>query len=293
MKKKDSYFQCGVLYTTASGQRRLRIHTAVLSCTSNITNLFRMADTDAVINVLARKASQQSISSSLKTARDTMLNSCVNMLYVYRKHCASTSNPGQLILPEALKLLPIYTLALQKSSAFRFGTDVLVDERMFSLHLLNSAPIATVINISYPHMYDIRNLPIPTSEGQSLPPKQVRTSIDLLDPKGAFLLDNSKDILIWLGNELSQEFLFNAFNIQSLDTISSGQQPTIVSPAFTEFIDSLRTQRGCYMNFSFIKQRSSDEPKFLSLLVEDKTQNSQSYVDFLCVVHRQIQLKMS
>lgn len=37
----------------------------------------------------------------------------------------------------------------------------------------------------------------------------------------------------------------------------------------------------------------SDEQRFLSLLIEDKTRHEMSYVDFLCAVHRKIQLKMS
>jgi protein transport protein SEC24 len=35
-----------------------------------------------------------------------------------------------------------------------------------------------------------------------------------------------------------------------------------------------------------------DEPRFQSLLVEDKTRHEMSYVDYLCAVHRKIQLKM-
>lgn len=42
-----------------------------------------------------------------------------DVLGVYRKFCAKGANPGQLILPEALKLLPLYALALSKSPAFR------------------------------------------------------------------------------------------------------------------------------------------------------------------------------
>lgn len=35
----------------------------------------------------------------------------------YRQHCASQSSTAQLILPEALKLLPLYALALLKCPA--------------------------------------------------------------------------------------------------------------------------------------------------------------------------------
>ena len=39
--------------------------------------------------------------------------------------------------------------------------------------------------------------------------------------------------------------------------------------------------------------RSVDEPRFHSLLIEDKTRHDGSYVDYLCAVHRKIQLKMT
>jgi Sec23/Sec24 helical domain len=57
----------------------------------------------------------------------TLLFECIHQvhkavadtLFAYRRHCAQAANPGQLILPEALKLLPLYCLALTKFPAFR------------------------------------------------------------------------------------------------------------------------------------------------------------------------------
>ena len=40
-------------------------------------------------------------------------------MQAYRKFCASTSSAVQLILPEALKLLPLYTLAILKGPALK------------------------------------------------------------------------------------------------------------------------------------------------------------------------------
>ena len=39
------------------------------------------------------------------------------MLACYRKNCARDSTAGQLILPETLKLLPIYSSSLTKCDA--------------------------------------------------------------------------------------------------------------------------------------------------------------------------------
>jgi hypothetical protein len=43
-----------------------------------------------------------------------LLDSCLDILLKYRQICSSHSPKGQLILPEALKILPLYTLCLMK-----------------------------------------------------------------------------------------------------------------------------------------------------------------------------------
>lgn len=54
---------------------------------------------------------------SLAAAREAVTGAAVDVLAAYRRHCASQSSSAQLILPEALKLMPLYTLALLKSPA--------------------------------------------------------------------------------------------------------------------------------------------------------------------------------
>ena len=38
------------------------------------------------------------------------------MLYNYRKNCGQSNNPSQLVLPEMLRLYPLYMLSALKSS---------------------------------------------------------------------------------------------------------------------------------------------------------------------------------
>ena len=44
-----------------------------------------------------------------------------DFLLLFRKNCASPSSAGQLILPECMKLLPLYTNCLMKSDALSGG----------------------------------------------------------------------------------------------------------------------------------------------------------------------------
>lgn len=57
-------------------------------------------------------AAQDVTTTPVAQERERMSGQCVNILYTYRKFCATASSSGQLILPEALKLLPLYTMGM-------------------------------------------------------------------------------------------------------------------------------------------------------------------------------------
>ena len=58
---------------------------------------------------------QASLSMPFKAIRENLTKQCAIMLACYRKQCSSQSPAGQLILPESLKLLPMYTNCILKS----------------------------------------------------------------------------------------------------------------------------------------------------------------------------------
>lgn len=72
-------------------------------------------------------------SSPLLQIRERITNLCVNVLLSYRKYCATVSSSGQLILPEALKLLPLYTIGVYFIHTIMY----LIDPR-FSAHISES-----------------------------------------------------------------------------------------------------------------------------------------------------------
>jgi protein transport protein SEC24 len=68
---------------------------------------------------MARRLAASLPGGTLAAARDATTSNTVATLAAYRKHCAINSPSVQLILPEALKLLPLYALALLKGPALR------------------------------------------------------------------------------------------------------------------------------------------------------------------------------
>lgn len=49
-----STLQCAVLYTSCSGQRRLRVHNMSVNCCSQLADLYRNCETDTIINFFSK-----------------------------------------------------------------------------------------------------------------------------------------------------------------------------------------------------------------------------------------------
>lgn len=173
----DACVQCAVLFTDCAGRRRIRVHTVFASKTSVLQDVFRHADVDAVASFLSKKAASAVLvgGTTFSKACEALTEKTAQTLYIYRKHCTTASLSGQLILPEALKVLPLMMLGLTKSAAFRksaismqSGDAVTVDERAAALSFLISGTPAEVAAMCYPRMYEVQALP--EGVGKPLPP---------------------------------------------------------------------------------------------------------------------------
>uniref|UniRef100_A0A674HFH7 SEC24 homolog C, COPII coat complex component n=1 Tax=Taeniopygia guttata TaxID=59729 RepID=A0A674HFH7_TAEGU len=163
--------QCALLYTSCAGQRRLRIHNLSLNCCTQLADLYRNCETDTLINYLAKYAYRGVLSSPVKTVRDALINQCAQILACYRKNCASPSSAGQLILPECMKLLPVYLNCVLKSDVLQPGPEVTTDDRAYVRQLVTSMDVAETNVFFYPRLLPLR-------------PKQMLTVIPCQQPFG-------------------------------------------------------------------------------------------------------------
>ncbi|KAK0600581.1 hypothetical protein LWI29_016299 [Acer saccharum] len=288
-------FQCALLYTTVYGQRRIRVTTLSLPCTSNLSNLYRSADLDTQFTCFMKQAANEIPSTPLLNVREHMTNLCVNALVSYRKFCATVSSSGQLILPEALKLLPLYTLALIKSIGLR--TDGRIDDRSFWITYVSSLSIPLAIPYVYPRMMAVHDVDLKGEDGSFIPPFLPLSSEHVSDD-GVYLLENGEDALIYVGSTVDSNVLHELFGVSSVDEIPTlfvlQQYDNPLSKKLNDVINEIRRQRCSYLRLKLCKKGDASGMLFFSYLVEDKIPTGgQSYVEFLINIHRQIQVKMS
>ncbi|XP_059451027.1 protein transport protein SEC24 C-like [Corylus avellana] len=287
-------FQCALLYTTVYGQRRIRLTTLSLPCTSMLSNLFRSADLDTQFACFLKEAAHKIPSSPLLLVREQVTNLCISVLLSYRKFCATVTSSGQLILPEALKLLPLYTLALMKSTGLR--NDGRIDDRSIWINYVSYLSTPLAIPLVYPRMLPIHNLS-PKDNAESLVPTVIPLSSEHVNEEGIYLLENGEDGLIYIGNSVDSNILQQLFGISSPNEIPTQfvlqQYDNPLSQKLNDLVNEIRRQRCSYLRLRLCKKGDPSGALFFSYLVEDKSPSGPSYVEFLVHVHREIQMKMS
>uniref|UniRef100_A0A669EZ95 SEC24 homolog C, COPII coat complex component n=1 Tax=Oreochromis niloticus TaxID=8128 RepID=A0A669EZ95_ORENI len=290
-EETGALMQCAVLYTSCSGQRRLRIHNMAVNCCSQLADLYRNCETDTIINYFSKYAFRGILSNPTKAVRETLVNQCAQILACYRKNCASPSSAGQLILPECMKLLPVYLNCVLKSDVLLPGADVSLDDRAYLRQLISCMDVAETHVFFYPRL-------LPVVSPGSLP-VAVRDSEERLSKGGVYLLETGLHLFLWVGASVQQELLLNIFGTPSFSQIDSNMTslPVLdnpISQALRELIYSFRAQRSRYMKLMVVKQEDRAELIFRHFLVEDKSASGgASYVDFLCHMHKEIRQLLS
>ena len=195
IKDEDKvHFQLAILHTDSMQRKVVRVLNLTVMASNSPATVFRHSDLDCVVAAITKLAVEKALRLPLSItanapisgkdgtgedvrARDWIVAISAEVLIQYRKHCSIQSPRGQLIIPEPLKLLPLYALGMLKHTAFlenvaiqkRSNTGgiptllsmqrltVRASERTFELRRLKSLDIRGIISSLYPRFYSMKN----------------------------------------------------------------------------------------------------------------------------------------
>uniref|UniRef100_A0A674DP36 SEC24 homolog D, COPII coat complex component n=1 Tax=Salmo trutta TaxID=8032 RepID=A0A674DP36_SALTR len=289
-EETGALMQCALLYTTVSGQRRLRIHNLSLNCSAQLSELYKSCETDALINFFAKSAYRAMLNQPLKTVREILVNQTAHMLACYRKNCASPSAASQLILPDAMKVFPVYLNSLMKTGPLVGSAELSTDDRAHQRLITMAMGVEDTQLLLYPRLVPLHNMDV----ASDVVPAPVRCSEERLTDAGMFLLENGRSLFLWLGQACPPELVQRVFNVPSFAHVPAdlSSLPVLDNPQskkLRSIIDSLLDQRPSAMKLLIVKQKDRSELLFRQHLVEDKgLHGGASYMDFLCYVHCEI-----
>jgi protein transport protein SEC24 len=300
---KKAYVQFACLYTNAVGQGVIRVQTLGVPVANSISNMFRHTDVDVVTSLLMRQAALKMLRGQ-GHPRQSLVTSCVNMLLSYRTNCATTTAAGQLILPESLKMLPLFALTMLKMPALRTGT-VKFDIRVASLVKMLAMQLPHSVTEMYPRIYSINPLPLnsgkPTGvENHFHLPTNISCSADKLEPDGAYLVQRGTKLFLWMFDHknIPEDFCNDLWGIPwvppTTDPLTLQFSDSDFSQRVQNMVSQLRfeTPGVAEMPFRVVIANTPDESFVRNCLIEDENLGEASYVNFLCSLHREVQLKL-
>ena len=304
--REKAVIQIALVYTTEDGKRRIRVHTLGLSYNAYLTEIFKNSDLDSCVSILSRMGVEKGIEEGLKVGRVFIAEKVSEMLAVYRNNCAKNPSPGQLVLPETLKLLPVYSLGILKNKLMRPGSDISLDERVFLMHLLSTLPASKVMKLFYPSLYNMNSFfhflqenpsyldfsetqSFPLDKSTFLPSRLLKSSIE---KDNFYLMDNGNHLYLWVSSGVDSNVLQQLLNIDSMQDLKLQKilvtpQENHLSQYFWKFVSTLRSNSPTFPVLFAVKSGEPLAFEFYQSLIEDKAQDM-NYVDFLRHLHKTI-----
>lgn len=216
----------------------------------------------------------------------------------------------------------MYMLGLIKSRAFKgkknhayqflHTNDILggvepTDRRIQIARLLRTASVSETSLLLYPRIYPIHNLQpedcfANPETSQLVVPTTLRASYARIEEGGVYIVDNGQLVVLWLHAQVSPNLLEDLFgpgfdSLQSLDPQMNTLPvlETHLNAQVRNLLAYIATIRGSKSATIQLARQGLDgsEFEFARMLVEDRNNEAQSYVDWLVHVHRSIQQELS
>ncbi|XP_003738426.1 protein transport protein Sec24C [Galendromus occidentalis] len=284
-----AFIQAALLYTSVKGIRKLRLHNLCLQTTSQMADMFRNCELDTILNLFCKQGLRQLMDGNPKSLREGLTLRASTILANYRKHCATASSSGQLILPECMKLMPLYVCCMMKSDALAGGPELTIDDRAYAMLCLGSMDVKSSQIYLYPRLLAVTDL----DPSDNSIPTATRTTVEKIRENEAYILENGVMMFLYIGLQVDPIWCESIFGVRNVTQIQVERTlPLLNNPRskhLHELIASIRNERQRFMKLYIVRQGDKWERVLRQFLIEDRMSDTQpSYVDYLCQLHREI-----
>ena len=114
-----------------------------------------------------------------------------------------------------------------------------------------------------------------------------------MKPNGCYLLDNGRRMFLWVGRELSQDFLNRVFDVSTIDEpLSFSLNDDPLANRVKAVISALQLEHPSYKLLITAKQGGENELMFSQMMLEERVEDCMSHSDVLSLVHREVCSKL-
>ncbi|VDK87730.1 unnamed protein product [Litomosoides sigmodontis] len=282
-------FQAAVLYTSSRGDRRIRIHTLCLPVTKDLSTVFSQFDVKCAISLLSKMAVERTLmGASLTDSREAMVNTIVDVFGAYNSAVSHVGRTNSMLSPiTSIRLLPLYVLGMLKHRAFVAGQSIKLDNRVAALLLFRSAPLEVIDLELYPALYKLNHF----VENDTDPPR-LHLSFEHINRDGIYLLDTGSYIYIYISSNVECSIIKRLFDVNTFEKIDDESSFEVLDNPFSNrvhnFLRKLSVYRTMFAPVILIREDSPIRSLFSGRLIDDRTESSHSYIEFLNHIRQEI-----
>ncbi|KAL0088543.1 hypothetical protein J3Q64DRAFT_1634637 [Phycomyces blakesleeanus] len=255
-----SFFQTALIYTTSSGERRIRVMTLCLPVTKTI---------------------EKAVTQKRRHGRDHLVKETAEICKAYNKEMTGAKQNGEnnISICHNLSLLPLLIFGILKSETFNEVNIVPWNICTQTTLLLRTLPLQEWARIVHPNLYSLHNLPPLDGIQNHTMPLPMNLSLEKFDSHGCYLLENGQRIMIWIGRNAVPQLCKDLLNVSDIHQINTGQVdclPKIDNPLsqrVNSIIEHIRSRKNSHTYYPsiYIIREDAESPLrslFLSHLVE-------------------------
>ncbi|VDN82098.1 unnamed protein product [Brugia pahangi] len=301
-------FQAAVLYTSSRGDRRIRIHTLCLPVTKDLSTIFSQFDVKCAISLLSKMAVERTfMGASLTDSREAMVNTVVDVFGAYNSAVSRMDRTSCMLSPvTSIRLLPLYVLGMLKHRAFIAGQSIRLDSRVAALLLFRSASLEVIDLELYPALYELNHF-------NETDPPRLHLSFEHINRNGVYLLDTGSYVYVYISSNVEASIIKRLFGVNTFERIDD--EASLFSIMFLKscndnffrflgpfealdnpfsnrvhnFLRKLSVYRSVFAPVILIREDSPVRNLFSGRLIDDRTESSHSYVEFLNHIRQEMQ----
>lgn len=310
-------FQAALLYTDIDGNRKVRSINSNARVSGNIKEVFQFVDQNVAMRIMIKDVIASLGDCDFNTIRKTIDNKMVEILTQY-KALAGVNLSAQLVLPDALKTLPTYMLAFEKSELMIPNVhSTRGNDRCYDLYHFKTMTSAQLSYKLYPQIvplhvlleetdltfYDANNELLQVSP-TSVENLTVRNAHANITNGGCYLIFQGEKVYLWFNENTNRMLLRDLLQIEdnipvsqvSLFGASLPQVPTQVSEKALAVIKNwCQTTNRASLPVELLRPNVDNyySSVMTRILCEDKSINKiESCDNYLVILHRLIQEKI-
>lgn len=283
-------FQAALLYTSSKGDRRIRVHTLCLPVTKDLSTVYSQFDVKCAVSLLSKMAVERSMGGgSLADSREAMVNAVVDAFGAFNMALGHQGRTSSLLSPNAsMRLFPLYVLGMLKHCAFSAGRSVKLDERVAALLLFKTAALEIIELELYPALYKLNGL-LEDKEDLS----RLHLSYEVIDRDGIYLMDTGSYVYVYVMAGVHPAIINDLFGVDHFTKIDEDKGLDAMDNPLSEkvqaFMRRLFIERTQFAPVIVIREDGPMREVFTRRLVDDRTESSHSYIEFLHHVRQEMQ----